>query len=65
MVHTACEILGRYDGRDMWHTRDRSKIHISFWLENLKELDPLGRPRRKWEYNIKIKETGRSGHGRG
>ena len=25
-----------------------------FWLGNLRERDPLGRPRRRWEDNIKM-----------
>jgi len=30
-------------------THDRWEMHTKFWLENLN-----GRPRRKWEYNIKL-----------
>ena len=30
------------------------ETHIVFWLENLRERDPLGRHRRRWEDNIKI-----------
>jgi hypothetical protein len=37
-------------------------MHIRFWLENRKER-PLGRPRRRWEDNIKtdLRETGWGG----
>ena len=29
-------------------------MHIEFYDENLKERAPLGRPRRRWEGNIKM-----------
>jgi hypothetical protein len=32
----------------------RGRVNTGFWWGNLRERDPLGRPRRKWEDNIKI-----------
>jgi len=29
-------------------------VHTAFWWENLRGKRPLGRPRRRWEDNIKI-----------
>jgi hypothetical protein len=31
----------------------RGEVHIGFWWGNLRER-PLGRPRRRWENNIKL-----------
>ena len=33
--------------------RMRGEAYTEFWWVNLKEGDPFGRPRRKWEDNIK------------
>jgi hypothetical protein len=30
-------------------------MHKIFWLENLKGKRPFGRPRRRWEENIRMK----------
>jgi hypothetical protein len=29
-------------------------VHTTFWLGGLKRRRPLGRPRRRWEDNIKM-----------
>jgi hypothetical protein len=29
-------------------------MHTKFWSENLKDKRPLGRPRRRWEDNIRM-----------
>jgi hypothetical protein len=29
-------------------------MHAGFWWESQKKRDPLGRPRHRWEDNIKI-----------
>jgi hypothetical protein len=29
-------------------------VHTAFWWGDLTERDPLGRPRRRWEDNIKM-----------
>jgi hypothetical protein len=29
-------------------------MHIGFWLESLREKRPLGRPRHRWEDNIRM-----------
>jgi len=36
-------------------------VHTAFWWENLRGKRPFGRPRRRWENNIKIglQEIGR------
>ena len=38
-------------------------MHIGFWWENLREKRPLGRPRHRWEDNIKmdLREVGCGG----
>jgi hypothetical protein len=49
----------------LWHLslKGTIKIHLGFLLENLKEKRHLGRPRRRWNDNIKIylKYDGRFG----
>jgi hypothetical protein len=37
----------------MKHAWERWKMHMTLWLENLKDGDH--RPRHKWEDNIKLK----------
>ena len=32
----------------------RTEVYTGFWWGNLKERDHLGRPRRRWESNIKM-----------
>jgi len=34
--------------------RGEGEAHAGFWWGTLKETKPLGRPRRKWEDNIKM-----------
>jgi hypothetical protein len=29
-------------------------VHTAFWWRNLRRRRPLGKPRRKWEDNIKV-----------
>jgi hypothetical protein len=41
---------GELDGRDIYVAWDRWEIHTKFWSENLRQL---GRPRRRWKFNIK------------
>ena len=38
-------------------------MYTGFWWGNLREREPVGRPRRRWEDNIKmdLQEVGRSG----
>jgi hypothetical protein len=38
----------------MWHAWRRGKVFIGFWLGGLKRKRPLGRPRRRWEDNIRM-----------
>jgi hypothetical protein len=54
----------------MWHEWGRRGMHIGFWRESRKELflpgfptKILGRPRRRWEDNIRmdLREIGWSG----
>ena len=33
---------------------ERGEVYTGFWWGNLRERDPLGRPRRRWENNIKM-----------
>jgi hypothetical protein len=35
---------------NMYETRE---MHIKLWSESLKERDPLRRPKRRWEDNIR------------
>ena len=44
----------------MWRVRERGEVYTGFWWGNLRERDHLGRPRRRWEDNIKmyLKEVG-------
>ena len=45
----------------MWHVRRKGEVCTRFWWGNPTEKRPLGRPRRRWEDNIKIdlEEVGR------
>jgi hypothetical protein len=38
----------------MWHTWGRGEIFTGFWLGSPKIKGPLGRPRHRWEDNIKM-----------
>jgi hypothetical protein len=38
----------------MWNIYMGDETHIVFCLETLRERDPLGRHRHRWEDNIKI-----------
>jgi hypothetical protein len=39
----------------MWHAWGRGEVFTGFWLGGRREgKRPLGRPRRKWEDNIKM-----------
>jgi hypothetical protein len=46
----------------MWHTW-REKVFTGFWLGGPKVKRPLGSPRHRWEYNIKmdLREIGMDG----
>lgn len=47
----------------MWHKWQRCEVHTGFWLEKPKRKRQLGKPRHRWEGNIKmnLKEVGWSG----
>jgi hypothetical protein len=47
----------------MWHAWRRGEVFTGFWLGGPKGKRPLGRPRRRWEDNIKmdLRETGIGG----
>jgi hypothetical protein len=38
----------------MWHAWGRGEVFTGFWLGGPKVKRPLERPRRRWEYNIKM-----------
>jgi hypothetical protein len=38
----------------MWHAWRREEVLTGFWLGGSKGRDSLGRPRRRWEDNIKM-----------
>ena len=44
----------------MWHVWGRGEMHIGFWWGSLRGRGLLGRPRRRWDDNIRIdvKEIG-------
>jgi len=37
----------------MWHVWRTGEVHTGLWCGDLMEGGPLGRPRRRWEDNIK------------
>ena len=45
----------------MWHVWRKGEVCTRFWWGNLREREPLGRPRRRWEDNIEmdLEEVGR------
>jgi hypothetical protein len=47
----------------MWHAWGRGEVFTGFWLERSEGKRPLGRPRLRWEDNIKmyLRETGING----
>ena len=47
----------------MQRVRGRGEAYTGFWWGNLKGKRPLGRPRRRWEDNIKmdLQEVGYGG----
>ena len=38
----------------MWHVWRKGEVCTRFWWGNLRERDPLRRPRRRWVDNIKM-----------
>jgi hypothetical protein len=38
----------------MWHARGREEVFTGFFVGRPKRKRPVGRPRRKWEDNIKL-----------
>jgi hypothetical protein len=38
----------------MWHAWGRGEVFTGFWLGGPQVNRPLGRPRRRWEDNIKM-----------
>jgi hypothetical protein len=38
----------------MWHAWGRGEVFTGVWLGSLEGKRPLGRPRRRWEDNIKL-----------
>jgi hypothetical protein len=38
----------------MWHAWKRGEVFTGFWLGGPKVKRSLGRPRRRWEDNIKL-----------
>jgi len=38
----------------MWHAWGRGEVFTGFWLAGPEGKRPLGRPRRRWEDNIKL-----------
>jgi hypothetical protein len=42
------------DGWGMWHVWEAIEMHTGLWWRDIKEGNHLGRPRRRWNDNIKI-----------
>jgi hypothetical protein len=44
----------------MWHVWGRREVYTGFWWGTSERKKPLGRPKRRWEYNNRLdfKEKG-------
>jgi hypothetical protein len=47
----------------MWHAWEKRQVFTEFWFGRTEGKRPLGRPRRRWEDNIKmdLREAGING----